>query len=131
MREQTYRTHQKILGAIFIAYGAINLLGGITLLAAGNIVSIVVDDMEVVQLVTIMSRFLGSTLLITSIPGVIAGIGYIQEKDWARNLGLIMGIVYLLFIPVGTIIGIYTIWLSSQRVIREKEPVYASDLVKK
>ena len=131
MREHTFRTHQKIIGAIFIAYGAINLLGGIIMLAAGNIVSVVVDEMEVVQLVTIFSRLLGSTLVITSVPGIIAGIGYIQEKDWARNIGLIMGIVYLIFIPIGTVIGIYTIWLSSQRVIKEKEPVYASDLVNK
>ena len=130
MRENTYKTHQKILGAIFIAYSAINLIGGIALLATFNIVSIFVDEPEVIQVVAIFSRFIGSILLVTSIPGIIAGIGYLQCKKWSKNIGLIVGIVYLLFIPIGTVIGIYTIWLSSQTVIEEKQPRYATDLIK-
>jgi hypothetical protein len=130
MRENTYKTHQKILGAIFIAYSAINLIGGIALLATFNIVNIFVDEPEVIQVVAIFSRFIGSILLLTAIPGIIAGIGYLQTKKWSKNIGLIVGIVYLLFIPIGTVIGIYTIWLSSQTVIEEKQPRYATDLIK-
>jgi len=130
MRENTYKTHQKILGAIFIAYGVINLIGGITLLATLNIVNIFVDEPEVIQVVAIFSRLIGSILLVTSIPAIVAGIGYIQGKTWSKNLGLVVGIIYLLFIPIGTVIGIYTIWLSSQPVIKEKQPVYATDLLK-
>lgn len=130
MRENTFKTHQKILGAIFIAYGTINLIGGITLLAAMNIVGIFVHEVEVIQVVTIFSKLIGGILLVSSIPAIIAGIGYIQEREWAKNLGLVVGIIYLLFIPIGTVIGIYTIWLSSQHVIQEKQPRYATDLVK-
>lgn len=130
MRENTYKTHQKILGAIFISYGVINLIGGITLLATLNIVNIFVDEPEVVQIVAIFSRLIGGILVATSIPAIIAGIGSLQEKNWSRNLGLVTGIIYLLFIPIGTVIGIYSIWLSSQTVIKEKQPVYATDLVK-
>jgi hypothetical protein len=130
MRESTYKTHQKILGAIFIAYGVINLIGGITLLATLNIVNIFVHEPEVIQIVAIFSQLLGWILVTTSIPAVIAGIGFLQERKWSQNLGLVVGIIYLLFIPIGTVIGIYTIWLSSQTVIREKKPVLATDLVK-
>ncbi len=130
MRENTYKTHQKILGAIFIAYGVINLIGGITLLATMNIVDIFVDEPEVIQVVAIFSRLIGGLLVASSIPAIIAGIGSLQEKNWSRNLSLVVGIIYLLFIPIGTLIGIYTIWLTSQTVIKEKQPVYATDLVK-
>lgn len=130
MKENTYKTHQKILGAIFIAYGVFNILGGLILLAAINVVSIFVDEMDVIQLVTIFSHLIGSILIVTAVPGIIAGIGYIREQSWAKILGLIVGIVYLLFIPVGTVIGIYAIWLNVQTVIEEKKPVYATDLVK-
>ncbi len=130
MRENTFRTHQKILGAIFIAYCSINLIGGLMLLAAMNIAGIFVNEVDVLQVISVFSRLIGGILLVSSIPGIIAGIGYVQEKDWAKNLGLIIGIVYLLFIPIGTVIGIYTIWLSSQQVIKEKEPRYATDLIK-
>lgn len=113
-----------------IAYGAINFTGGIALLAALNIVEIFVHEAEVIQLVAIFSRLIGGILLALSVPAIIAGIGYIQEKAWAKTLGLGVGIVYLLLFPIGTIIGIYSIWLNAQEVIKEKEPIYAEDLVK-
>ena len=130
MRENTYKTHQKILGALLVAYGALNFTGGIALLASINIVNIFVDEMEVIQVVTIFSRLIGGILLATAIPAIIAGIGCIQEKEWSKILSLIIGIIYLLFFPVGTIIGLYAIWLNAQTVIKEKEPRYATDLVK-
>jgi len=130
MRENTYKTHQKILGALLVAYGALNFTGGIALLASINIVNIFVDEMEVIQVVTIFSRLIGGVLLATAIPAIIAGIGCIQEKEWSKILSLIVGIIYLLFFPIGTIIGLYAIWLNAQTVIKDKEPRYATDLVK-
>jgi hypothetical protein len=130
MRENTYRTHQKIVGALLVAYGALNFTGGIALFASINVVSIFVDEMDVIQLVTMFGRLIGGILLLTSIPTIIAGIGFIQEKEWAKVLALIVGIVLLFFFPIGTLIGLYTIWLNAQTVIKEKEPRYASDLIK-
>ena len=130
MRENTYRTHQKILGAVFVAYGALNFTGGIALLASINVVNIFVDEVEVIELVTFVSSFVGGALLLTSIPGIIAGVGCIQEKDWSKIMSLIMGIIYLLFFPIGTLIGIYSIFLNAQTVIKEKEPRIATDIVK-
>jgi hypothetical protein len=130
MRENTFRTHQKILGALLVAYGALNFTGGVALLASINVVNIFVDEIEIIQLVTVFSRFIGGALLVTSIPAIVAGIGFLQEKDWAKILGLIVGIIYLLFFPIGTIIGIYAIWVNAQTVIKEKEPRYAADLIK-
>ena len=130
MRENTYRTHQKILGAVLVAYGALNFTGGIALLASINVVNIFVDEMEVIELVTFFSGFIGGALLLTAIPAIIAGIGCIQEKEWSKILSLIMGIIYLLFFPIGTLIGIYSIFLNAQTVIKDKEPRMATDLVK-
>jgi Na+-driven multidrug efflux pump len=130
MRENTYRTHQKILGALLIAYGALNFTGGIALLASINIVEIFVDEADIVQLVTMFSKFIGGALLFTAIPAIVAGIGSVQEKDWSKILSLIVGIIYLLFFPIGTLIGLYSIWLNAQSVIKEKGPRYASDLIK-
>ena len=130
MRENTYKTHQKILGALLIAYGAINFTGGIVLLGALNIVQIFVHEIEVIQLVALFSRLIGGILLALSLPAIVAGIGYIQEKEWSKTLGLGVGIVYLLLFPIGTIIGIYSIWLNAQDIIKDKDPVFAEDLVK-
>jgi hypothetical protein len=130
MRENAFRTHQKILGALFTIYGALNFTAGIALLASINIVNIFVDEADIIQLVTVFGGFIGGILLVTSVPAIIAGIGLIQEKDWSKVVGLIIGIIYLLFFPIGTLIGIYSIWLNAQTVVKEKPPRYATDLIK-
>ncbi|MHC4311838.1 MAG: hypothetical protein ACYSW3_05140 [Planctomycetota bacterium] len=53
----------------------------------------------------------------TSILDVIAGIGLLKRRNWARILGIIGGILDLLAIPVGTAIGIYTIWILTKEEI--------------
>ncbi len=53
--------------------------------------------------------FLGSILLLlVSIPGIIGGIGLLNQRHWARNLILVVGIFYLFFIPLGTFLSMYT-----------------------
>jgi hypothetical protein len=54
---------------------------------------------------------------LTSILDVIAGIGLLKRRNWARILGIIGGILDLLAIPVGTAIGIYTIWILTKKEI--------------
>lgn len=130
MKEYTYRTHQKILGAIIIAYSAMNLIGGVSAIAAINIINMFIDEPEIIHMVTFFTRLIGIVLVVISVPAFIAGVGLVREKDWSKNLAFVVGIIFLIFFPVGTIIGIYSIWLNSQTVIREKEPVYATDLVK-
>jgi len=45
------------------------------------------------------------------LPGLIGGIGVIKHQPWARIVLLVVGILNLLFVPFGTILGIYTIWV--------------------
>ena len=64
-------------------------------------------------------------LLITSIVGpavvtlpgltcafqALSAVGLLKGKSWARILVLILGIFNLIDFPVGTLIGVYTIWV--------------------
>ncbi len=130
MRENTYKTHQKILGSVMIAYSAMNIFGAISLLAALNFINIFVNEADIAGFVNLVSHIVGFALLVVSVPALIGGIGLLTEKEWSKSLVMVCGVIYLVFIPVGTIIGIYSIWLSSQNVIHEKQPVLATDLVK-
>ena len=130
MKEYTYKTHQKILGAILIAYSAMNIFGAVTVLTAFSFIITFVHEPDIIPFMAVMSRIIGISLLVVSLLALIGGIGMLTEKEWSKNLSLIAGILYLIFIPVGTIIGIYAIWFNSQRIIHEKDPVYATDLVK-
>jgi hypothetical protein len=41
---------------------------------------------------------------------VAAGIGLLQRASWGRITALVAGFLSLLNIPLGTALGIYTIW---------------------
>ena len=47
-------------------------------------------------------------------PGVIAGYGLLKRKSWARVLAIVIGILNLVNFPIGTAIGVYTIFVLMQ-----------------
>ena len=54
------------------------------------------------------ATFLPLAIVIFSIPGLIAGVGLIRCKPWARILGIVMSIMNLFTFPHYTVIGVYS-----------------------
>ncbi len=42
---------------------------------------------------------------------MIIGIGLVQFRSWARIGGLVLSILDLIWIPFGTILGVYGLWV--------------------
>ena len=53
--------------------------------------------------------------ILIAIPGIVGGWGLYNRKNWARIVVLIVGILSLINFPVGTALGIYTIWVVFQQ----------------
>jgi hypothetical protein len=53
----------------------------------------------------------GIFLLLFAISGVIAALGTIRSRPWAQMMILILGCLELICVPLGTALGIYTIWI--------------------
>ena len=53
-------------------------------------------------------------LFVISALMVIGGIGLLQHKPWARILVLILACVELIDFPIGTAVGIYSLWVLIQ-----------------
>lgn len=53
-------------------------------------------------------------ILLFSIPSIIGGIALFQGKSWALTLLLIMGCFKLFSFPIGTALGVYTIWVYAE-----------------
>jgi hypothetical protein len=49
-----------------------------------------------------------------SAPGIAAGIGLLKRKSWGRFLAMVVGVLGLLNFPVGTLIGVYMLWVLMQ-----------------
>jgi hypothetical protein len=59
----------------------------------------------------IVGTALASFFIILSVPTIIAGIGLLKRREWARILTIIIGILHLFGFPIGTAIGVYTLYV--------------------
>lgn len=65
--------------------------------------------------VAAVALFIGAAFCMIGIPSLIAGIGLLKQKSWARTLAIIVAIVALAGFPLGTAAGIYTLWVLTQK----------------
>ena len=112
--------HVQVLGILHIVYSAFGLLAGTILfflfMGLGTFLGSIPDTAEVVNqgipaLLFVIGLVIGTILFLLSIPGIIGGIGLLNRKEWARILTLIVGFFDLLSIPLGTALGVYTLWV--------------------
>lgn len=102
--------HVKLLGALHIVYGAILLFVGVIVFVAVAGGGQLAESVEVEQLTTGIGALVGGLIVVAAIPSLAGGIGLLNQKSWAWVLVLIGGCLSLLSFPVGTALGVYTIW---------------------
>jgi hypothetical protein len=103
--------HITVLGVLYIALSVLGLLAAIivfTAVVGGGIIS---KDPEAMAITAIVGPAVAGFLLIVSAPGLIGGIFLLKRRPWARILVLVLGFLNLIEIPIGTALGIYTIWV--------------------
>ena len=112
------REHVTVVGALHIGLGALGILAAIIVLAStigpGLLVLSLEGDAAPLTILTIIGGIVAVFLIIISLPGIIGGIGLLRFRPWSRILVLIVAVLNLLNIPIGTILGIYSIWVLMQ-----------------
>lgn len=56
-------------------------------------------------------RTVSGIFLATGVIGAVAGWGLYEHRSWARILAIVLAFLNLLHPPLGTAIGIYTLWV--------------------
>jgi len=103
--------HITVLGVLYIALSVLGILAAIivfTAVVGGGVIS---QDPEAMAITAIVGPAVAGFLLIISAPGLIGGIYLLKRRSWARILVLVLGFLNLIEIPIGTALGIYTIWV--------------------
>ena len=54
---------------------------------------------------------LGTFLAVTALVGILLGWGLLDRQPWARLLAIVVGCLKLIDFPLGTALGIYTLWV--------------------
>lgn len=103
--------HVRILGTLYIIFGVLLLITALIIYSTVKMGGILSGDETAIFVTELVSTILGAFFLLLSIPGIIGGIGLLKFKNWAKILVIIIGILNLLNIPLGTILGVYTIWV--------------------
>jgi hypothetical protein len=111
-------THVKVLGVLYIALSAFGIIAAVFLMlavgVAGGIVTTAADPNDAaiaLPIIGLAGTALVTFLLLVSLPGLVAGIGLLQLRSWARVLGIVLSVINLIHIPLGTVIGIYGLWV--------------------
>lgn len=84
----------------------ISIVGGLHIVL--NLISI---GMAVFFWLRYDSLFLPTAIVLFSIPGLIAGYGLIKRYSWARPFAIVMAALNLVTFPLGTVIGVYSLWV--------------------
>ena len=110
-------THVKVLGALNIAFGAMGTFGALILGfifgGAATAVGASGDPEAAVALpiIGITGVALVAFLVAWSLPGLIIGIGLLRLRPWARIAGIVVALLSLIVFPLGTILGVYGLWV--------------------
>lgn len=65
-------------------------------------------------LITGAGLLVGSVIALLGVPGLIAGIGLLKRRAWAKVWTLVVAVLSLINIPIGTVFGIYAIWVMTR-----------------
>ena len=105
------KNHITLLGAMYIGFHIIWIFMGIGIYTALVGSGILSGDEEAMMILSFIGTILAFYLFIIALPGIIGGIALIQMKSWSRILILVLGFLNLLNVPLGTALGVYTIWV--------------------
>jgi hypothetical protein len=115
MEDSKMKKHVTIVGALQIGFSTLWLIGALVLYFVFNFARGFVDNDEVATRVLgflgyILPLFVG----VISVIGLIGGIALLSYRTWARVLVIIVSALGCLNIPIGTLVGVYTIWVLMQ-----------------
>ncbi len=102
--------HKVLLGALYVVFGAFTVVGTMFIMIMISLHGGLTHEPSSFSDYAKIVGFIGSGfLLLVSIPGIVGGIGLLNQKSWARNVVLVVGFFYLFFIPIGTFLSMYTL----------------------
>jgi hypothetical protein len=117
-RGATVERHISVLGIIYIALGALGILAALLLFVGVTGEGLFSENRETILITTSAGAAVTALLVLISIFAIIGGSGLLQRRSWARMLVIVLGCLYLLSFPLGTGVGIYTLWALTKQEAR-------------
>lgn len=109
------KKHVIVVGAIHIGFGGLGLIGAMAAFFALNFAKGVVGGDELPSMVLgFLSISVPLLIGFMSTLGLVGGIGLLSFQSWARYLVIVVAALGCLNIPIGTLKGVYSLWVLLQ-----------------
>ena len=109
------KKHVTIVGAIHIGFGILGLIAAVIVFFAINFAKGFVQNEEIPKMVLgFLSVSLPLLIGLMSTLGLVGGIGLLSYQPWARYLVIVVAALGCLNIPIGTLKGVYSLWVLLQ-----------------
>ena len=110
-------SHVDLLGVLFIIWGLLTTLVGLSTLALGvGAVALIASAARggggqvAAGITAVAFTILAVIAILWGLAHVIVGVPLRRRRHWSRVLALVLGSVDLLLLPYGTALGCYTLW---------------------
>ncbi len=110
------KKHVTVVGAIHIGFGILGLIGAVAIFVALHFARGFVPSSEDVPNMILGFLAISLPLLVgfMSTLGLVGGIGLLSFLPWARYLIIVVAALGCLNIPIGTLKGVYSLWVLLQ-----------------
>lgn len=103
--------HVNIIGVIYIVFGCLYAIAGLVFMTGLSTIGDLVDDDVAEGVLSFSGVTLGVILLVLAALQIAAGVGLKKYENWARILTIIISVISLFSFPIGTVIGVYALWV--------------------
>lgn len=107
--------HVRLLSILWFAFSGFEVIGGIVLLVLANTIFGGMIQMGEAgrppEFLHVLFTFLGILVLAKAVAGILAGWALLNREPWGRVLALVLAFLALINPPLGTALGVYTLWV--------------------
>lgn len=127
-------THVKVLAILYLVFAGLSVLFGLMAFFVTGAVTYVVGSAAWpadADLAVPLIRLAGAVVAVFcfgwAVPGFVIGLGLLKRRPWARLLGIVMSALSLMYVPFGTALGVYGLWVlfhrDTERLFAGPEPL--------
>jgi hypothetical protein len=119
MSERDLQQHVTVLGWLYVFANSLFLLIGLFIFIFLPGIGAITGDREAMVILTFVGMSVGVFLSVLALPGLFAAYGLLRRKNWGRILALVIAILGLVNVPIGTLVGVYALWVLLQPAATE------------
>lgn len=109
------KKHVTVVAAIQVGFAFLGLIAAVAAFFALNFARTqVVNDEVASSVLRLISVSIPLLIAFLSTLGLVGGIGLFAYKSWARYIVIVVSALGLLNIPIGTLKGVYFLWVLLQ-----------------